>query len=362
MTFENRHELVETIDEIFPRLDALKRDSTDIKAISDVLLALEKITPDIQKKLPIFLSEIPVSFSKLFEKLLMEPVENAEAGLKLAADGLAIVKRAVEGENPTDLVDGAENVLLKLSAGFKITSPAVADMVVTKEEAGKATAPTGPDNLILNAADEVLELLGLSTKKPTPKLRDKQLDAEDIFAQALASKGEEGKEPAEEEEEKPQRWTPESGEPPPISQTGRFRDIINLLERGVPAPEEEPEQESPPAEGEEDQDENAIEQIRSILEGRTDFPGHDAVQPETESTLEKAKESASKPRKTVQPSPERQADAEAVMDSVFKKAGKPEEHLEPDGRRQMEAEAALEHTRELSKEPTREADWSPEME
>ncbi|MDH4184985.1 MAG: chemotaxis protein CheA, partial [Nitrospinota bacterium] len=42
--------------------------------------------------------------------------------------------------------------------------------------------------------------------------------------------------------------------------------------------------------------------------------------------------------------------------------GKPEEHLEPDGRRQMEAEAALEHTRELSKEPTREADWSPEME
>lgn len=384
MSLENRREILDTIEEIFPLIEQIKVDNTDIKAISDVVLALEKITPDLQENLPDFLSEIPACLSKLFEKFLLEPVENTEAGLKLTSEGLLVVQEAIESGETAPFQDRAENALLKLNAGFKILSPAIADMVFSKDDVDKLGTTDTPEEQIISAADEVLSLLGLgTTPEPKAKRWDKQTEAEAIFSEALnsANKGETGEMPDKDKEEKEPAAAPETpsepagkkplDQPPPISQTGRFNDIMNLLERGEQdeqkkkreeAEEEVREKAREDEESAKDEAEEGIEQIRAILEGKSTHDVFEKRQKSTEDILDEAKARSQKPRQMAQPSPEIQADAEAALREAHKKSEAPGMLLGPDGRRQMEAEAALEHARESSHEPKKPADWTPELE
>jgi two-component system chemotaxis sensor kinase CheA len=350
LSIDNRQELIETIDEIFPRLEELKAGPIGIKPTSDVMLALEKITPDVQKNLPDYISEIPISFSRLFEKFLMESAENAETGIKLCAEGLAVVRRAVEGGNPAGERDAAENVLLKLSAEFKITSPAIADMVVTAEEAGKTSEPAEPEARILSSsADEVLVLLGLATSTTAGgKPQDGQTEAEAIFAQALA-----------EGEEAPSGWK-EPAAPGPVAGPGEksdgFGDIMAILEGEGPEEPAEPES-APEEEGE--SPEKILSDIKSVLESKSEFPTAESMQSGAEEILEETAEKAHAPHIQAVPEPARQEETEAIFKRAL--AHEPRIHLDPDGRRQMEAEAAMERVREETAEPVH-IDMSSEIE
>ncbi len=96
-------EILETLGEISGGLDALGSAVNDKKTVSDVMLALEKIHPVLNESFTHPVARLCDTLGKLFEKFLMESVDDPTPGLALTGDGVGVIGSAVKGEG--DLAD-----------------------------------------------------------------------------------------------------------------------------------------------------------------------------------------------------------------------------------------------------------------
>ncbi|VAX25027.1 Signal transduction histidine kinase CheA [hydrothermal vent metagenome] len=124
MSFNNRPEVLETIDEINSFVLNLDPELTDKKAISDVMLAIEKILPDIRQNLPASLAVMCETLGLLYEKFLMEMVDDASRGIDLTKEGLVVLKGFIDGTTDLDQAQsGAVRICLGIKNDFDVVSP-----------------------------------------------------------------------------------------------------------------------------------------------------------------------------------------------------------------------------------------------
>ena len=98
MSPNGRKELIETLDEIGSILSALSPDLTDKKAISDIMLALEKVLPEVRASFNGKLAWMCETLAQLYEKFLMEMVEDASTGIESAREGVKVFQEAFSGK------------------------------------------------------------------------------------------------------------------------------------------------------------------------------------------------------------------------------------------------------------------------
>ncbi len=123
MSFNNRPEVLETIDEINSFVLNLSPELTDKKAISDVMLAIEKILPDIRQNLPASLAVMCETIGLLYEKFLMEMVDDGSGGIDFTKEGLAVLKGFIDGTVDLDQAQsGAVRICLGIKNDFDVVS------------------------------------------------------------------------------------------------------------------------------------------------------------------------------------------------------------------------------------------------
>ncbi|VAX18583.1 hypothetical protein MNBD_NITROSPINAE04-459, partial [hydrothermal vent metagenome] len=123
MSFNNQQEVLETIDEINSLVLNLDPELTDKKAISDVMLAIEKILPDIRQNLPASLAVMCETLGLLYEKFLMEMVDDGSGGIDFTKEGLAVLKGFIDGTVDLDHAQsGATTICLGIKNDFDVVS------------------------------------------------------------------------------------------------------------------------------------------------------------------------------------------------------------------------------------------------
>lgn len=105
MSFAGHQEVLETIGEIESFVSGLDPDLTDKKTISDVMLAWEKILPDVKSNLSSGVGKMSEALAMLYEKFLMEMVEDGSRGIELTLQGLGAVRQAIEGSAAPEELD-----------------------------------------------------------------------------------------------------------------------------------------------------------------------------------------------------------------------------------------------------------------
>lgn len=98
MSPNGRKELIETLGEIGGILSALSPDLTDKKAISDIMLALEKVLPEVRAAFNGKLAWMCETLAQLYEKFLMEMVEDGAAGIESGREGVKVFQEAFSGK------------------------------------------------------------------------------------------------------------------------------------------------------------------------------------------------------------------------------------------------------------------------
>lgn len=151
MSFNNHQEVLETIDEINSFVTNLNPDLTDKKAISDVMLAIEKILPDIRQNLPGDLASMCETLGLLYEKFLMEMVDDGSKGIDYTKEGLAVLKGFISETIDLDHAQSeAVTICLGLNKDFDVLSPdfdltAAAPSERSEKDSG-ARQDTGSEN------------------------------------------------------------------------------------------------------------------------------------------------------------------------------------------------------------------------
>ncbi len=135
MTFDGLDETLETLKEIISATSSISTESADKKAISDVMLALEKILPIISPVLPPHVTRLCQALGVLYEKLLMESVSDIDSGVELTKTGVEIIRLAALGEKePGELENEAEGVVAKLVEIYEIEVPDAVSVAPAPEE------------------------------------------------------------------------------------------------------------------------------------------------------------------------------------------------------------------------------------
>jgi len=123
LSFNNQPEVLETIDEINSFVLSLNPELTDKKAISDVMLAIEKILPDIRQNLPASLAAMCETLGLLYEKFLMEMVDDATSGIDFTKEGLTALKGFIEETiDPDHAQKDAVRICLGIKKDFDVVS------------------------------------------------------------------------------------------------------------------------------------------------------------------------------------------------------------------------------------------------
>ncbi|VAX15875.1 Signal transduction histidine kinase CheA [hydrothermal vent metagenome] len=177
MAFDGLDETLETLKEIISATSSISTDSADKKAISDVMLALEKILPIVSPVVPPQTARLCQALGTLYEKLLMESVSDIDSGVELTKTGVEIIRLAALGEKePKDLENEAEAVVAKLVEIYEIEVPGallVAPAPVEKKTPPKAFVPP--------------KILAPTAIKPEPVATEAKNDEDDAFFQELSS-------------------------------------------------------------------------------------------------------------------------------------------------------------------------------
>jgi two-component system chemotaxis sensor kinase CheA len=117
-------ELLETLDEILSGASFLTPELTDKKTISDVMLAFEKILPRLRENVPPKSARLGEALSLLFEKFLMESVEDGGPGLECAIAGVGVIRSTLSGEGvPAQLDQESDRLVERLEKTYGIALP-----------------------------------------------------------------------------------------------------------------------------------------------------------------------------------------------------------------------------------------------
>lgn len=117
-------ELLETLDEIISGVSFLTPELTDKKTISDVMLALEKILPLLRENAPPKAVRLAEALAILFEKFLMEPVDDGGPGLECARASVGVIRSAMmKVGSPSHLDQESDRLAEILEKTYGITLP-----------------------------------------------------------------------------------------------------------------------------------------------------------------------------------------------------------------------------------------------
>jgi len=105
LSLDGFQEILDTISEATSIVSSLTPDLSDKKGISDVMLALEKITPEISGGLGGKMAGLCELLAQLFEKFLMEMVGDGSVGIKMALKGLSVLQESIEESSSQDTLD-----------------------------------------------------------------------------------------------------------------------------------------------------------------------------------------------------------------------------------------------------------------
>lgn len=107
MPFDEQRETLDTLEEILSLLSSLTPDLADKKTISDIMLALEKILPALRENLSPSMSRLGEALAALYEKLLMEMVDDGSPGITATERGAKALRAAILGEEDRENLDRA---------------------------------------------------------------------------------------------------------------------------------------------------------------------------------------------------------------------------------------------------------------
>ena len=198
MTTNGLREILETLDEISSGAEFLTSELKDKKTISDVMLALEKIVPMLRGNAAPKAVRLIEILSLLFEKFLMESVDDGGPGLECAKAGVVIIRSSITGDGvPAQLDQEADRLAERLEKTYGVSLP----------PAPGVTAP----------ASSVTEPVASSAPEPAPK------EEEDDFFTGLDIKREERNFPIEDE-------TTQESKDPLVEKLNRLAGEVILLE------------------------------------------------------------------------------------------------------------------------------------
>lgn len=130
MTTNGLREILETLDEISSGAGFLTPELTDKKTISDVMLALEKILPMLRGNAAPKAVRLIEALSLLFEKFLMESVDDGGPGLECAKAGANIIRSSLTGDGvPAELDMESDRLAEGLEKIYGITLPPASGVV-----------------------------------------------------------------------------------------------------------------------------------------------------------------------------------------------------------------------------------------
>jgi two-component system chemotaxis sensor kinase CheA len=140
------NELLETLDEIAASAGTLTADLVDKKTISDVMLALEKILPDVKLGMPPKVGRLGEALALLYEKFLMEMVADGTPGLAATADGVELIRAAAMGAPGVDIRDArADEIAAAIADVYDIRLPEAAAAPVEEGADEEADQPPVAD-------------------------------------------------------------------------------------------------------------------------------------------------------------------------------------------------------------------------
>ncbi|MBF0635535.1 MAG: Hpt domain-containing protein, partial [Nitrospinae bacterium] len=198
MTTNGLREILETLDEISSGAEFLTPELKDKKTISDVMLALEKIVPMLRGNAAPKAVRLIEALSLLFEKFLMESVDDGGPGLECAKAGVVIIRASLTGDGvPAQLDQEADLLAERLEKIYGVSLP-----------------PAPP---VAAPAPSVTEPVESSVPEPAPR------EEEDDFFNGLDIKREEKNFPIEDE-------TPQESKDPLIEKLNRLAGEVILLE------------------------------------------------------------------------------------------------------------------------------------
>ncbi len=105
MSLDGFQEILDTISEATSIVSSLTPDLSDKKSISDVMLALEKITPEIGKGLTGKMAGLCELLAQLYEKFLMEMVDDGSVGIEMTLQGLSVLQESIEESSSQETLD-----------------------------------------------------------------------------------------------------------------------------------------------------------------------------------------------------------------------------------------------------------------
>ncbi|MBF0291990.1 MAG: chemotaxis protein CheA [Nitrospinae bacterium] len=198
MTTNGLREILETLDEISSGAEFLTPELKDKKTISDVMLALEKIVPMLRGNAAPKAVRLIEALSLLFEKFLMESVDDGGPGLECAKAGVVIIRASLTGDGvPAQLDQEADLLAERLEKIYGVSLP-----------------PAPP---VATPAPSVTEPVESSVPEPASR------EEEDDFFNGLDIKREEKNFPIEDE-------TPQESKDPLIEKLNRLAGEVILLE------------------------------------------------------------------------------------------------------------------------------------
>lgn len=150
MASNGLRELLETLDEILSGASFLTPELTDKKTISDVMLALEKILPQLRGNAPPKALRLAEALALLFEKFLMESVADGGPGLECTKVGVGVIRSAMTGEGvPFHLDQESDRLAQILETTYGVTLPSAPGAA-----ANPAPDVTGPVLAVMEPAPE----------------------------------------------------------------------------------------------------------------------------------------------------------------------------------------------------------------
>ncbi|MBI4667248.1 MAG: chemotaxis protein CheA [Nitrospinae bacterium] len=123
MTSNGMRELLETLLEISSAVTSLNPDLTDKKTISDVMLALEKIAPDIRSSASPKVARLADALTVLYEKFLMETIPDGGPGIECTKNGVITIQAALKGEKQPQQADAESDQIVNVLSEFYGINP-----------------------------------------------------------------------------------------------------------------------------------------------------------------------------------------------------------------------------------------------
>lgn len=137
MADNENQEILGTLEEINQVAGTLSSDLTDKKAISDIMLAIEKVQQSITDICQPKIGRLCQSISLLYEKFLMESVDDAGPGIEKSAEGISLIRAAINGEkSPGELDREGDEISDFLSDKYELDLPSAPAVAGTENESG----------------------------------------------------------------------------------------------------------------------------------------------------------------------------------------------------------------------------------